>query len=125
MVPVAAQGYSMLDTSQSTSQAVPDERRRFHLFRSLKTRLRWSYALASFIPLALLGAILINTSFSTQRQNTYNSQQTAADWVAREVGNSLSAIDGRLLGFGDRLRPEQSAADLQQDRKSTRLNSSH
>jgi len=104
----------MLHKSRSTSQAVPDERRRFHLFRSLKTRLRWSYALASFIPLALLGAILVNTSFRTQRQNTYNSQQTAADWVAREVGNSLSLIDGRLLGFGDRLRPEQSAAELQQ-----------
>jgi serine phosphatase RsbU (regulator of sigma subunit) len=99
---------------QSTSQAVPSQQRSFHLFHSLKTRLRWSYALASFIPLALLGAILINTSFRTQRQNTYNSQQTAADWVAREVGNSLSAIDGRLLTFGDRVRPEQSAADLQE-----------
>jgi serine phosphatase RsbU (regulator of sigma subunit) len=98
---------------QSRSQAGPD-RPRFHLFRSLKTRLRWSYALASFIPLALLGAILINTSFRTQRQNTFNSQQTAADWVAREVGNSLSALDGRLLAFGDRLRPEQSAAELQE-----------
>jgi serine phosphatase RsbU (regulator of sigma subunit) len=84
------------------------------LFRSLKARLRWSYALASFVPLALLGAILINTSFSTQRQNTYDSQQTAADWVAREVGNSLSALDERLLGFGDRLRPGQSAAELQE-----------
>jgi serine phosphatase RsbU (regulator of sigma subunit) len=98
---------------QSTSKAAPDQPR-FHLFRSLKTRLRWSYALASFIPLALLGAILINTSFRTQRQNTYNSQQTAADWVAREIGNSLSALDERLLGFGDRLRPEQSAAKLQE-----------
>ena len=86
---------------QSRSQAEPD-RPRFHLFRSLKTRLRWSYALASFIPLALLGAILINTSFRTQRQNTYNGQQTAADWVAREIGNSLSALDERLLAFGDR-----------------------
>src|SRR5215216_6342232 len=96
---------------QSTSKAAPDQRHRFHLFRSLKTRLRWSYALASFVPLALLGAILINTSFRTQRQNTYNSQQTAADWVAREAGNSLSALDERLLGFGDRLRPELSAAE--------------
>src|SRR5215207_392303 len=98
---------------QSRSQAGPD-RPRFHLFRSLKTRLRWSYALASFIPLALLGALLINTSFRTQRQNTYNGQQTAADWVAREVGNSLSALDERLLAFGDRLRPELSAAELQE-----------
>src|SRR5215216_2088168 len=96
---------------QPTSEAPPDQRR-FHLFRSLKTRLRWSYALASFIPLALLGTILINTSFRTQRQNAYNSQQTAADWVAREIGNSLSAIDERLLGLGDRLRPDQSAAEL-------------
>src|SRR6266508_1364634 len=92
----------------------PPDQRRFHLFRSLKTRLRWSYALASFIPLALLGAILINTNFRTQRQNTYDSQQTAADWVAREVDNSLSAIDARLLGFSYRLRPEQSAAELQE-----------
>src|SRR5215216_4530241 len=98
---------------RSTSKSVPDQPR-FHLFRSLKTRLRWSYALASFIPLALLGAILINTSFRTQRQNTYNSQQTAADWVAREVGNSFSAIDGRLLSLSDRLRPKQSAAELQE-----------
>src|SRR5215217_2172506 len=98
---------------QPTSEA-PPEQPRFHLFHSLKTRLRWSYALASFIPLALLGAILINTSFRTQRQNTYNGQQTAADWVAREVGNSLSALDERLLAFGDRLRPNLSAAELQE-----------
>src|SRR6266508_6764718 len=92
----------------------PPDQRRIRLFRSLKTRLRWSYALASFIPLALLGTILINTSFGSQRQNTYDGQQTAADWVAREVGNSLSALDERLLGFGDRLRPERSAAELQE-----------
>jgi serine phosphatase RsbU (regulator of sigma subunit) len=97
----------------STSESLPDQPR-FQLFRSLKARLRWSYALASFIPLALLGAILINASFRAQRQNTYNNQQTAADWVAREIGNSLSALDERLLGFGDHLRPEQSAADLQE-----------
>src|SRR5215217_609688 len=98
---------------QPTSEAPPDQRR-FQLFRSLKARLRWSYALASFIPLALLGAILINASFRAPRQNTYNNQQTAADWVAREIGNSLSALDERLLGFGDHLRPERSAAEVQE-----------
>jgi serine phosphatase RsbU (regulator of sigma subunit) len=89
-------------------------KRRFHMFRSLRTRLRWSYALASVIPLALLGIILINTSADTQRENAYNSQQTAADWVAREVSASLTTIDDQLLSFGDRLRPDRSTAVLQE-----------
>jgi serine phosphatase RsbU (regulator of sigma subunit) len=88
--------------------------RRFRLFRTLKARLRWSYALVSFIPLALLGLILINTSFGAQRQNAFSSQQTAADWVAREVMSSLSAVNERLLDFGDRLSPDQTAAELQE-----------
>ncbi|HEX9441335.1 MAG TPA: hypothetical protein VF909_16740, partial [Roseiflexaceae bacterium] len=78
-------------------------KQRSWLFRSLKMRLRWSYALVSVIPLALLGALLIVASFRTQRQNTYSIQQTAADWVAREVGAALSAIDEQLLNFGSRV----------------------
>ncbi|HEX9369365.1 MAG TPA: SpoIIE family protein phosphatase [Roseiflexaceae bacterium] len=89
-------------------------KQRSWLFRSLKMRLRWSYALVSVIPLALLGALLIVASFRTQRQNTYSIQQTAADWVAREVGAALSAIDEQLLNFGSRVGSDQSAADVRQ-----------
>jgi serine phosphatase RsbU (regulator of sigma subunit) len=82
------------------------------LFSSLKTRLRWSYALASVIPLVLLGSLLITTNILAQRRNIATNQQTAADWVAREIRTYLSAVDDQLLKFGERVKPDQSLAAL-------------
>jgi serine phosphatase RsbU (regulator of sigma subunit) len=82
------------------------------LFGSLRTRLRWSYALVSVIPLVLLGILLINTSYQTQRQNIEANQQTAADWVAREITNHLSTINDQLLKFGARVRPDQPSPQM-------------
>ncbi|HEX2194326.1 MAG TPA: SpoIIE family protein phosphatase [Candidatus Limnocylindria bacterium] len=79
---------------------------------SLKTRLRWSYALVSVIPLALLGALLIAFSLAEQRQDVAQEQQTTANWVAREIGASLSSVDEQLLRFGPHLGPERSTAEL-------------
>jgi serine phosphatase RsbU (regulator of sigma subunit) len=82
------------------------------LFSSLKTRLRWSYALASVIPLMLLGSLLITTNILAQRRNITANQQTAADWVAREIRTYLSSIDDQLLKFGERAEPDQPPAAL-------------
>jgi serine phosphatase RsbU (regulator of sigma subunit) len=82
------------------------------LFSSLKTRLRWSYALASVIPLMLLGSLLITTNILAQRRNITVNQQTAADWVAREIRTYLSTIDDQLLKFGERAKADQPPAAL-------------
>src|SRR5262245_50151930 len=82
------------------------------LFSSLKTRLRWSYALATVIPLVLLGSLLITTNILTQRRNVAAGQQTAADWVAREIRTYLSGVDDQLLRLGERARPDQPRAEL-------------
>ena len=95
----------------SSAQAPPRVPASHPLFGSLKTRLRWSYALVSVFPLVLLGALLIASSFQTQRQNISTNQQTAADWVAREVLASLSTIDEQLLKLGSRIRPDQSPSN--------------
>ena len=82
------------------------------LFSSLKARLRWSYALASVIPLMLLGSLLITTNILAQRRNIMANQQTAADWVAREIRTYLSSVDEHLLKFGERSKPDQPPAAL-------------
>src|SRR5262245_43684490 len=85
---------------------------RHALFSSLKTRLRWSYALASVIPLVLLGSLLITTNILAQRRLIIANQQTAADWVAREIRAHLSTVDDQLLKFGERATPDQPPATL-------------
>lgn len=83
------------------------------IFGSLKSRLRWSYALVSIIPLILLGLVLTMTSLQTQRMNIGDAQQTSADWVAREIRSSLSAVDNELLRLGDLAGPSESSLDVQ------------
>jgi serine phosphatase RsbU (regulator of sigma subunit) len=84
------------------------------IFGSLKTRLRWSYAVVSVIPLVLLGSLLINTGILAQRRNIVTNQQIAADWVTREIRASLSVVDDQLLKFGERVKPDQPPAELQE-----------
>ena len=92
------------------------------LFSSLKTRLRWSYALASVIPLVLLGSLLITTNILAQRRSIIAGQQTAADWVAREISTYLSTIDEQLLKLGERVKPDQPPAHLSQEILTLRQN---
>src|SRR5262245_9867580 len=82
------------------------------LFGSLKTRLGWSYALASVIPLGLLGNLLITTNMLARRRNIAASQQTLADWVAREIGSYVSGVDNQLLKLGERADLRQSPTAL-------------
>lgn len=82
------------------------------LFGSLKMRLRWSYGLVSVIPLVLLGILLTNTSFQTQRQNISTDQQTGADWVAREITTYLSTVDDHLLRLGSHAQPDQPSSGV-------------
>lgn len=79
---------------------------------SLKTRLRWSYALVSVTPLLLLGLLLIAASFRTQRENIIADQQIGADWVARQLRDTLSATDERLLKLGLYMGPNQTQVDM-------------
>ncbi|HET9223054.1 MAG TPA: SpoIIE family protein phosphatase [Roseiflexaceae bacterium] len=104
----------MSSEQQPPSSAPPFRRFAAHrpLFSSLKTRLRWSYALASVIPLMLLGSLLITSNILSQRRNIAANQQTAADWVAREIRTHLSSVDDQLLKFGERARPDQPPAAL-------------
>jgi serine phosphatase RsbU (regulator of sigma subunit) len=98
--------------TQSIEQSSRPPVARRAIFSSLKTRLRWSYALASVIPLVLLGSLLITTNILAQRRNIAANQQTAADWVAREIRTYLSAVDDQLLKFGERVKPDQPLAAL-------------
>lgn len=78
------------------------------LFGSLKIRLRWSYAMVSVVPLMLLGVLLVWFILRAQRQTISQEQQTAANWVAREIRVSLSAVDEQLLKLGPQVGPRQS-----------------
>ncbi|HZG68430.1 MAG TPA: SpoIIE family protein phosphatase [Herpetosiphonaceae bacterium] len=75
---------------------------------SLKARLRWSYAMVSVVPLVLLGIIVVWFVLRAHRKDVIKEQQTAANWVAREIRVSLAAIDEQLLKLGPRVRPGQS-----------------
>src|SRR5918998_4938222 len=79
---------------------------------TLKTRLRWSYALVSVIPLTLLGMVLIAFSLRSQRQNIAQEQQTTANWVAREIRALLSTVDEQMITFGQQVRPDRSGSEL-------------
>ena len=81
------------------------------VFGSLKTQLRWSYALVSVIPLTLLGALLIAFGLWAQRENIAQEQQTTANWIAREIATSLSAVDERLLQIGQLVGPPRTDAE--------------
>ena len=83
------------------------------LFGSLSTRLRWSYALVSVVPLMLLGVGLIIASLRSHRERIAQEQQTTANWVAREIRSSLSAVDEQLLKLGKEAGPLQSTAEIQ------------
>ncbi len=69
--------------------ARPGLRRGF--FGSLKTRLRWSYAMVSVVPLVLLGVVLIGFILQGQRRAVAQQQQIAANWVARMRRSSRPA----------------------------------
>jgi serine phosphatase RsbU (regulator of sigma subunit) len=84
------------------------------VFGSLRTRLRWSYAMVSVVPLMLLGVILIVFILRGQRLAIAQEQQTAANWVAREIRVSLSAVDEQLLKLGRQLGPGESPQAMQQ-----------
>jgi serine phosphatase RsbU (regulator of sigma subunit) len=79
---------------------------------SLKTRLRWSYAIVSVIPLTLLGITLIAINLSAQRQSVARQQATTANWVAREIQTSLSSVDEQLLKLGPQLGPDRSTTEI-------------
>ena len=84
------------------------------LFPTLATRLRWSYALVSVIPLTLLGLALIGFGLRAQRQRIAQEQQTTANWVAREIWTAVSSVDEQLLKLGRQAGPDQPTAEILQ-----------
>lgn len=98
--------------STSTNRPAPSAALRWALLGGLSRRLRWSYALVSVLPLALLGLALIGFSLRAQRARVTQEQQITANWVAREIQASLSAVDEQLLTSGEQVKPGRSNTDL-------------
>lgn len=70
---------------------------------SMRSRLQWSHLATSLVPLLLLGATLLLTSTQAERRVVERTQQTVADWAARDIGFDIGRREGELLAFGRQL----------------------
>ncbi len=66
-------------------------------------RLQWSHLGTSLLPLLLLGGTLLVTSAQAERRVVERTQQTVADWVARDLAADISRSESELLSFGRQL----------------------
>ena len=66
-------------------------------------RLQWSHLATSLLPLLLLGGTLLLTSAQAEQRVIERTQQTVVDWIARDIGASISERENALLDFGRQL----------------------
>src|SRR5919202_7099602 len=71
--------------------------------RSMYLRLQWSHLATSLLPLLVLGGTLLVTSAQAERRVVERTQQTVADWVAKDVAGDISHSESELLSFGRQL----------------------
>lgn len=78
---------------------------------SIATRLLWSYLVATTLPLVLVGALLLNISLSTQRDNVYSEQRTLADRTSRNVALYLGTLLREFGAYEAVVRPSSTTVD--------------
>lgn len=78
---------------------------------SIATRLLWSYLVATTLPLVLVGALLLNISLSTQRENVYSEQRTLADRTSRNVAQYLGTLLREFGSYEAVVRPSSTTVD--------------
>ncbi len=67
---------------------------------SMHSRLQWSHLATSLLPLLLLGGTLLLTSAQAERRVVESTQQTVADWAARDIAVEINRREQELLDFG-------------------------
>jgi len=84
---------------------------RFRPRHSVSLRLQWSHLATSLLPLLLLGSTLLLWSARAERRLVERTQQTVAEWVARDIGSEILRRESELLRFARQL-PLGDAGDL-------------
>lgn len=72
---------------------------------SIAARLRWSYLISSTVPLLIVGAVLLNISWTAQRDSVYNDQQNLAVSIGRNVSGYLGKLSREIDTYASTIRP--------------------
>ncbi len=77
---------------------------------SVSLRLQWSHLATSLLPMLLLGSTLLLWSAQAERRLVERTQQTVAEWVARDIGGEILSRESELLRFARQLPLDDDGA---------------